>query len=299
MPVRIQDATFCPYQHHDGGIQFSVSGWDISIAAVAMYACVLTKRKSTSDAGSLLVSEGHRDMAKQAKDKLIEDPLPDVLAAIAGIQKGYDQGLAILKQYGEHAAQGEIDQAAKEYGRTSDAVRKLRQFATGYSKSDVRELCNLCREKMRAFGLTHIFRLVAIKDKAKRKSLQEEAITKHWASGQLFRVMQRRKITQGHSRGRKRSLPKTVADALLEIEEAKRLLVELLDHCAQLAEQANGKASESLRQTCKRLLKALNSVETPGRRQASSRSQKAGKVTRGRKPTRSKGQGLQEGESFL
>lgn len=213
-------------------------------------------------------------MARKAKVEPVKDPLPDVLTAIADLQKGHDQGLAILKQYGDRAERGEIDQSAEEYGRTADAIRKLRQFATEYNKNDLRDLCNLCREHQRAFGLSLVFRLVAIKDKTERAAFQKEAIVNHWANGRIFKELQRRQITLGHHTcGRKRSLPQTVTEALVEIHEAKRLFVELLEHCTTIAKQGSGKASERLGEQCEKLLSAIKAVETrEGRSRRSARS---------------------------
>ncbi|MEI8376541.1 MAG: hypothetical protein WCJ35_27300 [Planctomycetota bacterium] len=197
-----------------------------------------------------------------AKDKPKEDPLPAVLAAIADLKRGHEEGLALLKQYGDRAGRGEIDQAAVVFGRTTAVLRKLRQFATEYSKKDLQELCDMCREHSRAFGLSLVGRLVAVKDKKPRAEFQREAIINRWSGGRIFRELQRRKITlRHHSCGRKRALPQTIAEALTAIEEARRLFVELVDHCTKLAEKSRGKSKERLLILCKKLLSEIRAAE--------------------------------------
>ena len=196
-------------------------------------------------------------MVKQAKDKP-KDPWPVVLAAIAALQKGHEVGRAVMKQFGDHAERGKIAIAAQAYGHSVDAVRKLRQFGANYNNNDLKELCDLCREHQRAFGLSFIYRLVAIKNKSKRAAFQRKTISNHWGHDRFVREL-RRAFRLGHKRGRKPYLPESVAAALPEIKETRLRFIELLKHSAAVAgqEKGKGKAKRQLQEVCKSLLKAL------------------------------------------
>jgi hypothetical protein len=186
-------------------------------------------------------------MAKQNSAGKHQDPQPEVLKAIAELRKAHAVGLAILNQYGKQAEPGkhQIDAAAKEYGCNVDGLRKRRQFAIEFTKDDLEELCKLCDKHHRAFGLSLAAKLVTIKSKPARRRFQQDAIQGHWSHKRIVRELHDRlqhgDVESGRKpRGRKPQ-PQTISEALKEVKDAMRRFTRLLEHCAELAGQEEGK----------------------------------------------------------
>ncbi len=203
-------------------------------------------------------------MAKRQIAEKPKDPWPDVLAAVAAIQKGHEIGRTLLKQLGDYAGRGKMEEAARAYGYNTDAVRKLRQFAATYDDDDLAELCELCRKHERAFGVSFVYRLVAIRNKDKRAAFQRRAISEHWGHTRFVQEL-RRRFKLGHKRGRQPKMPEDVTQALAEIEEAKQRFVGLLKYSITMAAAKGGRQDEEqrLHELAEQLLAAIEGVETP------------------------------------
>jgi hypothetical protein len=183
-------------------------------------------------------------MAGQQLADRLQDPPVKVKAAIRELRKAYQDGRSILRKLGERTELGkhQIEQVAKELGRTADSCRKLRQFAGYYSQAALRELCDLCRRHRRAFGLSFVYKLVSIKSRADRRGFQKDAIAGHWGHTRITRELRirfgRRDEERGRNqRGRKPYVPEGTAEALEQIAEMTFRLVRWQEHFAELAEQ--------------------------------------------------------------
>ena len=203
-------------------------------------------------------------MANRKAEGKPQDPWPDVLAAVAALQKGHEVGRTVRDQLGDRADRGKISEVAKTYDLTIDATRKLRQFAVLYDADDLAELCDLCRTYHRALGITFVYRLVGIPNKSRRKAFQRKAIKQHWGHARFVREL-RRGFKHGHKRGRQPQLPETISEALAEIGEVKERFMALLDHCTNTVVRTKGTRQEKQRlgQVAQQLLDAIKGVEAP------------------------------------
>ncbi len=172
------------------------------------------------------------------------DPPAKVKAAIRELRKAHHDGRNILRKLGQRTELGkhQIEQAAKELGRTADSCRKLRQFAGYYSQAGLRELCDLCRRHQRAFGLSLLYKLVSIERREDRRRFQKDAIAGRWGHTRITRELRirfgRRDEERGRKqRGRKPYVPEGTAEALEQIAEMTFRLVRWQEHFAKLAKE--------------------------------------------------------------
>lgn len=111
--------------------------------------------------------------------------------AIRKIQAYYADGLARPGEtrdrggrvkYGSLRAPPESD--SKKWASEQQKLRRARAFAATYSPTQLKHLCQLCREHDRTLGLTLIDRLVRVPAEV-REALQERVIAENWSSRQL------------------------------------------------------------------------------------------------------------------
>ena len=108
-------------------------------------------------------------------------------------------GLKSLEQrggrggYGERRAEVEAKRLKKDMPAGSkisgEILRKLRQFAdaeSGYSRSDLDELCRLCREHKQPWGIKHLTIILRVpKADGRRVAFQRRAIKGCWTTSQM------------------------------------------------------------------------------------------------------------------
>jgi hypothetical protein len=165
-------------------------------------------------------------MARQESEEQPKDPWPKVLAAIRELREGHKIGRSVLRKFGPRADLGkyQMEQAAKEHGRTPDACRKLRQVAMLYRVKDLKELCGLCRQHRRAFGLSLLYKIVSVEDREDRREFQKAAIIGRWGHARLSREL---RVRLGHrdedrgrkQRGRKPYIAEDTTEVLAQIAE--------------------------------------------------------------------------------
>ncbi len=126
---------------------------------------------------------------------------------------------------GRNHGQNKIAAAAEKIGVNEDTLRKARVFANpevGYTRVELNELIDQLKShtysgKRWRFGRTHMIRLISVRDRAGRKSLQDEVIDRELTCSQLDRVIRQRYGSRKRA-GRHRFLPRERAELLSEID---------------------------------------------------------------------------------
>jgi hypothetical protein len=148
-----------------------------------------------------------------------------VEAAIEQLRDFHRIGSNSLRRRGERAAYGgkQAEAEAGELGISPDILRKLRQFAdpeTGYDAGELEELCRLCREHGRSWGIKHLTIIIRVrKAGGKRAAVQRRAIKNGWTTSELKDEVLRR-FGRRRSGGRKPAVRSDVQGVLGQIEAA-------------------------------------------------------------------------------
>jgi hypothetical protein len=200
-----------------------------------------------------------------------------VAAAVRQLKSLHKVGLKSLEQrggrggHGERRAEVEATRLKKAMPAGSkisgEIVRKVRQFAdaeSGYSRSDLDELCRLCREHGRAWGIKHLVIIIRVpKADGQRGEVQRRAIEGGWTTAQLEAEV-RRRFGRRRAGGRKPAVMPDVEGLLSQLEGMcerwSRLHAELTDQdqpgashpglrdLPKAVRQKLGDATEALRQ---------------------------------------------------
>jgi hypothetical protein len=139
------------------------------------------------------------------------------------LKRFHQIGRESLKRRGERVVYGgkQVEDEAGEREINPDLLRKLRQFAdpeAGYDRGELAELCRLCLEHGRAWGLKHLVLIVRVpKAGGRRAALQRQAIRGGWATSQLKDEILSR-FGRRRSGGRKPAVRSDVRGVLGQIE---------------------------------------------------------------------------------
>jgi hypothetical protein len=108
---------------------------------------------------------------------------------------------SLKEAYGE----GVVAELAGRWGTNEDKVRKARTFAdprAGFTAAELDELCRLIEDVQSRFGeedkdkyvfrRSHLIRLLSVRPKRRRKTLQERAIKAGWSKSRLEAEIARR-----------------------------------------------------------------------------------------------------------
>ena len=124
-----------------------------------------------------------------------------------------------------------VERLAESIGRHWSWLWRARKFADAYTRPELSELC-ASADKL---GLGHVFFLLSVDDKARRKDLQRQAAQEGWGSHRLWREIRGARGEEGRKRGRHGVAPTDSSDALRELDNecvrfmrrAKQLLAAL------------------------------------------------------------------------
>ncbi|MDB5340534.1 MAG: hypothetical protein JWN70_6153 [Planctomycetaceae bacterium] len=150
--------------------------------------------------------------------------IPDeVKQAIAKVREFYrlGQGAPTGRNHGQNL----IASHAKKVGLNEDTMRKARVFANpvlGYGQEELNGLIDQLETHVYSdngwqFGRTHIVRLISIKDREGRKTLQDEVIDRELTCSELERLIRQRYGARKRA-GRRRYLPRRRGELLSEID---------------------------------------------------------------------------------
>ena len=106
----------------------------------------------------------------------------------------------------------QIQKVAREYAMHPEMVRKARQLAASYSRSDLEKLESLGRRHGHCLGLTHLIRLMTV-PKGQRETLQRQAIHEGWGAKKLNSEIIKRFGSRMPSAGRHHPPPADVKEA--------------------------------------------------------------------------------------
>lgn len=146
--------------------------------------------------------------------------------SIAGIEAFHALGKSLLDETLHQSTYGTdyIRNKAESTGVNADTLRKARQFAQGYSKQDLLDLCNKIRKKQTRkrsrgpiFGVTHVIRLLSVQPAEDRAKMQSLAIQGAWSTADLERHIARR-YERRRVGGRHPRIPSDTIDLLIQIE---------------------------------------------------------------------------------
>ena len=78
-----------------------------------------------------------------------------------------------------------VKREAKRAKVHPEMLRKARVFAQSYTPNQVDQLLNDCRRLRYSLGVSHVLRMLSIRDPAKRDALQEQAVRGRWSYSRL------------------------------------------------------------------------------------------------------------------
>ena len=164
--------------------------------------------------------------AKRSTTRVAKKPgiaaVRQVKQAVKELQNFYQLGHKVLKadQKNPHKNKyslGVSVEIAARIGRSRDYVDKARKFASTYTKAELDELCRLRRPDGMPLGPRHVIGLLRIKNKRDRKRFQRKAVVEGWSTRQVAAEISKL-LSTGGSGGRRPKTPKTVDDALIQVQ---------------------------------------------------------------------------------
>jgi hypothetical protein len=146
-----------------------------------------------------------------------------VKAAVERLREFHQIGCDSLKSRGGHGAYGgkQVEAEAAKLGIDPGHLRKFRQFAdpaSGYGEDELNELCRLCEEYGRPWGIKHLVIIIRVpKTGGQRSAIQRRAIEGGWTTAQLEAEV-RRRFGRRRAGGRKPAVMTDVAGLLSQLE---------------------------------------------------------------------------------
>lgn len=112
---------------------------------------------------------------------------------------------------------GRASSEASRFKLHPELLRLARGIAEAYSDEEIQSLIERCKGRGHALGLSHLIRLITIRDEKLRKQLERETLDKGWSLSRLDREILKRFGNRMKTAGRRRVIPSKKADAYLEI----------------------------------------------------------------------------------
>src|SRR4051794_40245773 len=124
------------------------------------------------------------------------------------------------------------DPAALKYGRKEDTfageagllgtnvdtAAKMRRVARGYTREQIKGLCDLVRKHRSRFGPSHLLILLRVKKGTRRDAMTRQAVREGWTTVRLERAAQAEKRTRREWVGRKPQVPEGRVEVLLTLD---------------------------------------------------------------------------------
>ena len=114
-------------------------------------------------------------------------------------------------------------EVAEKLKTNPNTLRKQRQFAKLYSKSEFNELCRLRRSDGMPLHWGHVVFLITVADKKNRQRLQHQAVQEDWAAQELLQKIQSNITPDSIRGGRTLRKPMSRQSQLLQIREETRM----------------------------------------------------------------------------
>jgi hypothetical protein len=167
------------------------------------------------------MAKAKRSTARVAKKPEIA-AVRQVKQAVKELQNFYQLGHKVLEADKSNPRKGTYSlgvsvEIAARIGRSRDYVDKARKFASTYTKAELDELCRLKRPDGMPLGPRHVIGLLRIKNKRDRKRFQRKAVVEGWSTRQVAAEISKL-LSTGGSGGRRPKTPKTVDDALIQVQ---------------------------------------------------------------------------------
>lgn len=112
----------------------------------------------------------------------------EITAAIGEIERCFAIGIEVLGKCTMVSAPGRIAELAAEHGVNRDKAQKLRAMAakeTGYTKAELKSLCQRFHKAGFALTISHFVKLVSVPKGKARDELTTKAIQNRWSSHRL------------------------------------------------------------------------------------------------------------------
>jgi hypothetical protein len=148
-----------------------------------------------------------------------------VTAELKVIRDYHKLGCQVLKRVGDGKrakySPGVIMELVEETGKTESVLNKARQFAQMYTLSDLKTLCDLCKNERFAVGIGHLVQLITIRQKRTRKKWERDTVRNQWSVAELRKQKAKElgKDSKAVKGGRPFKRPESAEDALQSLAD--------------------------------------------------------------------------------